>query len=54
MGWHHDAFCDWAPIRPHPTQPCKGGCGTYVDAADGLCIRCRKGIKDGMTKTATN
>lgn len=41
MGWHYNAFCDWQPIEPHPTQPCKGGCRTEVDAPDGLCRACR-------------
>lgn len=35
------SYCDWQPIRPHPTAPCKGGCGTQVDAEDGFCNLCR-------------
>lgn len=46
MGWHRDAFCDWQPIRPDAARPCKGGCGVHVNAADGLCRRCRKALAD--------
>lgn len=40
--WYHDAYCDWAPIRPHPTRPCLGGCGTQIDGIDDFCLRCGK------------
>lgn len=27
MGWHHDAFCDWAPIHPHQEMVAMCRCG---------------------------
>jgi hypothetical protein len=39
--WYHDAYCDWAPIRPHPTRPCLGGCGTHIDGIGDFCLRCK-------------
>jgi len=50
MGWHHDAFCDWQPIRPMKCEPCIGGCGVYVDSADGLCRACSKARQDSVVK----
>ncbi len=42
LGWHAAAYCDWQPIRPHPTTACKGGCGIEVDSSDGFCRRCKQ------------
>lgn len=39
-------YCDWMPINPHPTHPCKGGCGIEVDASDGLCRKCRSARRE--------
>ncbi len=27
MSWHHEAYCDWAPIQPHPDVVAKCECG---------------------------
>ena len=62
MGWHHDAFCDWAPIVDWIRFACEGRCGTYLrireDDAEGLklpkiCYRCQQGKTQPKPKPIT-